>query len=265
MLDHDQRALLGEFVRAHRERLVPEQPAGRRRTPGLRREELAERAGISATWCAWIEQGRQVQASPQTLGRLAVALRLTRAERAYLFDLAGRRDPDGEAHEVLDNAPGSLKALVDCLEHPAYGLDRFWNACCWNSSAADLFTGWLSEGCQRNLLRFIFLDPRSRALIPAWEDRAKRVLAEFRADYSHNFGDPELNAMLDEIKQESPFFAWIWKEHSVLEREGGVRVFAHPTRGMLAFEQHTFRPSDRADYKLVFLNPCSSAASTVAT
>jgi transcriptional regulator with XRE-family HTH domain len=233
MLDGDQRQLLGEFVRAHRERLTPDQPAGRRRTPGLRREELAARAGISATWCAWIEQGREVQASPQALSRLAVALRLTRAERAYLFELAGRRDPDAEAHEDTDNVPASLRAVVDSLDHPAYGLDRFWNACCWNEAAAALFEGWLSDGCQRNLLRFIFLDPAAKKLIPAWEDRAARVLAEFRADYSHSFNDPEMNALLDELKRASAFFARTWKEQSVLDREGGFRTFSHASRGTL--------------------------------
>ena len=95
MLDPDQRRLLGAFVRAHRERMQPTAAAGRRRTSGLRREELAARAGISATWCTWIEQGRPVQASPEALGRIAHALALSRAERAYLFDLAGRLDPEG--------------------------------------------------------------------------------------------------------------------------------------------------------------------------
>src|SRR5271154_7531031 len=94
MLDSDQRRLLGEFVRAHRERMQPA-AAGRRRTSGLRREELAARAGISVTWCTWIEQGRPVQASPEALGRIAHALSLSRAERAYLFELAGRLDPEG--------------------------------------------------------------------------------------------------------------------------------------------------------------------------
>jgi transcriptional regulator with XRE-family HTH domain len=255
MLDDDQRKLLGEFVRAHRERLSPELPAGRRRTPGLRREELAARAGMSATWVGWIEQAREVQASPQALGRLAAALRLTRAERAYLFELAGRRDPEMAAHEDIDDAPASLSAVVGALDQPAYGLDRFWNACCWNASAAELFTGWLSEGCQRNLLRFIFLDPMARALIPAWEDRARRVLAEFRADYSHSFSDPQMNAMLDGLRRESALFAAVWKEQVVLDREGGARTFSHPKRGQLSYVQHTYRPSDRPDHKLVVLTP----------
>ena len=95
MLEADQRRLLGEFVRAHRERVQPTAAAGRRRTSGLRREELAARAGISVTWCTWIEQGRPVQASPEALGRIAQALSLSSAERDYLFELAGRVDPEG--------------------------------------------------------------------------------------------------------------------------------------------------------------------------
>jgi hypothetical protein len=132
-------------------------------------------------------------------------------------------------------------------------LDRFWNACCWNAAATDLFTGWLSEGCQRNLLRFIFLDPAAKPLIPAWQERARRVLAEFRADYSHSFHDPQMNTMLEGLRRESNLFATIWKEQVVLDREGGVRTFAHPRHGTLSFAQHTYRPTDRPDCKLVML------------
>src|ERR1700761_4141677 len=126
MLDADQRRLLGDFVRAHRERLLPDAPGGRRRTPGLRREELAARAGISATWCAWIEQGRDVQASPQALSRLAGAMMLSRAERAYFFELSGKRDPDGPSPPDIMDAPSSITDAVRAIRHPAYGLDRLW-------------------------------------------------------------------------------------------------------------------------------------------
>ena len=115
MLDPDQRRLLGDFVRAHRERVTPEASAARRRTPGMRREELAAKAGISATWCAWIEQGREVQASPDALGRMARALALSRAERAYLFELSGRRDPELAASDPMPDAPASLRAIVAAL------------------------------------------------------------------------------------------------------------------------------------------------------
>ena len=255
MLDYHQRRLLGDFVRAHRELLPPDAPAGRRRTPGLRREELATRAGISATWCAWIEQARDVQASPQALSRLAEALALTRAERAYLFELAGRRDPEAAAPEIDSDAPASLTDVIQSLPHPAYGLDRFCNACCWNEPATILFKGWLSDGCQRNLLRFIFLDPAAKALIPGWENRALRVLSEFRADYSHSFNDQGMKALVDTLRRESPFFSRAWDKQGVLDREGGLRTFTHPDAGVLNFRQHTFSPAERPDYKFVVLIP----------
>ncbi|HVZ52975.1 MAG TPA: helix-turn-helix transcriptional regulator [Pseudolabrys sp.] len=251
----DRKQLLGEFIRAHRESLAPEASLARRRTPGLRREELAARAGISATWCAWIEQGRDVQVSPHALVRLAEALALTRAERAYLFELADRRDPQLPALEIAAEAPASLHAAVDAVAHPAYGLDRLWNACCWNAAAAQLFDGWLSENCQRNLLRFIFVEPAARKLIPRWQERARRLLAEFRADFSRGLNDPRLREMVDSLRRDSVLFDREWHAQSVLGREGGLRRFTHPTLGPLEYLQHSFAPADRPDYKLVLLVP----------
>ena len=259
MLDADQRRLLGDFVRAHRERLPPYGAMGRRRTPGLRREELAAKAGISTTWCAWIEQGRAVQASPVTLARLAAALDLSRAERAYLFEMAGRLDPEVLAEPGSD-APASLFAAVAAVAHPAYGLDRLWNACCWNAAAARLFRGWLDGGHQRNLLRFVFLDPAARLLIPEWEDRARRLLAEFRLDYSHSFRDARVPALVEALGRDSPLFAAAWQEHDLQHRSGGLRAFTHPDDGPLSFEQHSFSPAERPDYKLVMLVPASGGA-----
>ncbi|MUZ75193.1 helix-turn-helix domain-containing protein [Agrobacterium vitis] len=255
MLDVEQRRLLGEFVRTHREKLVPDR-IGRRRTPGLRREELAERAGISATWCAWIEQGRQVQASPQALARLARALELTRAERAYLFELAARRDPDEEDGDAIDDVPASLVTAVSMVQHPAYALDRNWNACCFNSSAASLFPDWLGEHSKdRNLLRYVFLNPGAREIIVDWEIRALRLLAEFRADYSHALRDATVRALIEQLQRDSPLFAQGWSEQTVLDREGGERELLSPDRGRLRFRQFNYRPCDRPDCKLVFLIP----------
>ncbi len=256
----EQRRLLGEFVRAHRERMRPEAPSGRRRTPGLRREELAARAGFGATWQAWIEQGREVNASPAALARLAAALELTRAERAYLFELAGRRDPLAPDLEPVEDAPISLRAMVAALDCPAYGLDVLWNACCWNPAAEHLFAGWLgphpgAAGRQRNLLRYVFDDPSARRLIPDWERRARRLLAEFRADFGRTLGDPRTRALVEQLRRESPLFARAWEAQGVAGREGGLRAFLHPLDGPLAFEQHTFSPADRPDYKLVALTP----------
>lgn len=254
MLEADQRRLLGEFVRAHRERMRPRAASGRRRTPGLRREELAERAGISVTWCAWIEQGRPVQASPEALGRIARALSLSRAERLYLFELAGRADPEGPRGPAAD-APPALLAAVGAIGHPAYGLDRLWNACAWNRAAARLFRGWLDGDYQRNLLRYVFLEPQARALIPAWKDRARRLLAEFRADFARTFRDAEVKTFIEALRRESAFFAEAWGEQAVEIREGGLRLFNHPEDGLVSFAQHSFAPAERPDYKLVILTP----------
>ena len=254
MTTHEQRSLLGQFVRSHRERVAPDMPGRRRRTPGLRREELAARAGIGMTWCAWIEQGRPVQASPDALGRMAKALSLTRAERAYLFELAGRIDPD-DPTGATEEAPPSLVVAVEALQHPAYGLDRLWNACIWNRAAARLFSGWLDGNHQRNLLRFVFTEKAARSLIPNWQDRARRLLAEFRADFGHTFRDPRVMAFIDGLKVESSLFARLWHEQDVQHRMGGIRTFDHPTRGRLYFDQHSFSPTDRQDFKLVILVP----------
>ncbi len=255
MLDDDRRRLLGDFVRSHRERVTPDQPVRRRRTPGLRREELAARAGIGVTWCAWIEQGRDISVSPHALARLAQALALTPAERAYLFELAGRRDPAAAPLAAVAAAPEAVLSLVMALPFPAYGLDRLWNVSCWNDRARHLFTPWLEAGHQRNLLRYTFLSPAARSLLPDWENRARRLLAEFRADYVRLANDPALDDLTRDLCAQSPLFAQEWARQSVLAREGGARSFRHPADGMQHFTQHTFSTPERPDHKLVALVP----------
>lgn len=254
MNDDGQRSLLGAFIRARREAMEP-LGSGRRRTPGLRREELAARAGISATWCAWLEQGREVRASTHALSRLAHALVLTRAERAYLFELSGRHDPEAPPPTASAPAPPSLAAAVAAMACPAYGLDRFWNACCWNAAASELFVGWLDGGGRPSLLRFIFLDPAARHLVPDWEVRALRLLAEFRSDFGRGLNDPELTGMVANLIKESPLFARGWQRQAVLSREGGLRVFRGGNGELRRYDQHTLTPSDRPDHKLVMLIP----------
>jgi transcriptional regulator with XRE-family HTH domain len=165
MLDEDHRRLLGAFVRARREAMAPDAPGRRRRTPGLRREELAARAGIGVTWVAWIEQGRAVRASAETLARLADALNLTRAERTYLFALAGRHDPADPFAQAPGEAPPAIAALVGQLDWPAYGLDAAWTVCCANAAARRLFVGLFEGEDQPNLLRYVFTSPHARRLL----------------------------------------------------------------------------------------------------
>jgi transcriptional regulator with XRE-family HTH domain len=251
----DARRLLGAFIRAHRERLPPPaRGSGRRRTPGLRREELAEAAGVSVTWITWLEQGRDVAASTAALARLADALRLTSAERASMFDLAQKRDPaPARPHADL---PAGLLALPLLFTGPAYLLDRTWTARAWNPAAARLFGGWLDdEARDHNLMRFVFLSPDARALIADWPERSRRLAAEFRADFSRSPHDAAMLELIDELSMKSERFARCWKEQAVLHREGGERTFDHPAEGMLRFLQTTLLVASQQECKLVCLAP----------
>lgn len=255
MKDTDTRALLGTFIRAHRERLpIPAQAVGRRRTPGWRREELAQAAGVGLTWITWLEQGRDVSASPAALVRLADALGLNPAERASMFDLAGRRDPAEPTQPHLELPPHVL-ALPSLLQVPAYLLDHLWTARAWNSAAVQLFTGWLDVGHERNLLRFVFLLPEAKTLIADWPERAQRLVAEFRADFSRRPRDTAMQTMIDELSSSSPLFTRLWQEQTVLHREGGERSFRLTDGTLRRYQQTTLLVASQTECKLVCLAP----------
>jgi len=250
---------LGQFLRAQRGRLTPAmiglEGGSRRRTPGLRREEVAQLCGISATWYSWIEQGREVSVSPQALSRLATVLRLSQAERAYLFELAGKRDPAIPSPPGTMDAPPAVVAALSAITLPAYLLDRAWNAQAWNAPAERLFVGWLDGAEPRNLLRYIFLAPVARTLICDWENRARRVVAEFRADAGAQISDPALSDLVFALSRESALFARLWNEHAVTGREGGERAFNHPEDGVSTYRQISFDLASRPSFKLVMLVP----------
>lgn len=252
---------LGDFLRAHRARLSPSSlglpSIGRRRAPGLRREEVAQACGMSATWYTWLEQGRDIAASPPALSALARALQLTPAERTYLFELADRRDPDLSASTDKGgmDVPPALARAIAAIDGPAYLLDSLWNARAWNRPAAALFVGWLDRSSDRNLLRYVFLSPVARTVIPDWQARARRVLAEFRADSSRHLEDASLQALVEDLRGRSALFAQCWTEHAVVDRTGGERIFDHPRKGRLRYQQIAFALANRPDFKLVMLVP----------
>ena len=251
-----QRRELGDFVRSKRAKLKPFDvglPIGaRRRTPGLRREEAALLSGLSVTWYTWLEQGRDMSLSPSALARLASALRLGRAERAYLFELAAKRDPE-QGDDETDTVPPGVLACVGLIAAPAYLLDRTWTARSWNAAAEHLFIGWLDQSEDKNLLRYIFLEPSARALIHDYEKRSRRVVAEFRADVSAHLNDPAVRRLVAELSERSEAFARYWTERVVLGREGGERTFHHRKDGFLRYQQVTFAPIGHPDLKLTML------------
>ena len=265
-LPDDQRRLLGSFLRRNREALRPEilrpdafgprtSPAGRRRTPGLRREGVAELCGLSTTWYTWVEQGRDISLSAAALARLADALRLSGPERAYLFELARRRDPAPPASApVPASAPSGLAAALRAVTAPAYLLDRLWDIRAWNEAAARLFAPWLTSG-EPCLLRFVFLHPGARGFICHWQERAQRLTAEFRADTAYAPGDPAMQVLLADLLARSEPFARFWNDQAVLARDGGIRLFDHPQDGVLRFEQMTLVPAGSPDAKFVMLLP----------
>lgn len=253
--------LLSAFLRALRERQSPADfglAAGpRRRTPGVRREEVAQLCGLSVTWYTWIEQGRDVSVSPSTLACLARGLRLSRAERNYLFELAGKRDPDRPGDS--DDPPEAMLACVDAINGAAYILDRTWNARRWNAKASRLFTGWLDANGERNLLRYIFLRPEARSLIWDWQTRAHRVVAEFRAAVTSYADDSEIRLIVDELSVASTEFERCWAAQGVLAREGGNRAFMHPTMGLMRYQQVSLSLAGWPDYRLTMLLSAAAA------
>lgn len=262
------RRALGEFIKTQRQQTHPSQ-AGlphlahgqRRRTPGLRREEVAQLCGISVTWYTWIEQGRTDSVSPQALARIAEALQLPRAKRAYLFELAGKKDPVAPDLQQADEIAPEILDAVSQFRAPAYLLDRYWNALAWNPAARKLFVGWLDvRGERPNLLRFMFTSAAAQSLTVDWEQRARRVVAEFRADCASQLDDPEVVALVAELSDRHALFQRAWHLQDVVEREGGQRCFRHPALGELRYRQVNFRLANRPDLKLVTLIPEASAA-----
>lgn len=253
---------MGEFLRAIRERQSPEShgiPKGaRRRTTGLRREEVASLCGISPTWYTWIEQGRTNAISVSTLMSLCQGLQLSLAERSYLFQLANRSDPMAPAIHDADVA--AHQGLVSDIQSPAYMLDRHWDVIAWNTQAARLFKSWLPNPkgkfrpFEKNILKFVFKNQDAKEFIVDWKERAHRLVAEYRADSASWHDDPLHQALIEELSQTCQEFRLAWKSQKVLAREGGVRSFLFKD-SIKNFQQFTLRMAQQNDVKLIILHP----------
>lgn len=253
----DRRNELGDFLRSRREKLNPKavglRPGRRRRTPGLRREEVAELAGIGVDWYVRLEQGRSVSPSVTTVDALARALRLTKVEHAHLRALTGNADRRAFVRETV---PDSLRRLIAGLDQPAYVTGRRWDVLAWNDAAEEIFAfGRLSEE-DRNVLICILTLPATRKLFGAgWADEAKRVVAQFRATHDLWAGDPAFVALLERLRQGSPEFAGWWKAHDIRAAAAGRKQLKHPKKGLLRFEHASFQANDDPSLKLVIYTP----------
>jgi len=255
--------LLGAFLKDRRAKLDPAAfgfPPERRRTPGLRREEVAQRANISPTWYTWLEQGRGGAPSADVLERIARALMLTDVEREHLFLLGLGRPPEVRYRKDEGVTP-RLQRVLDALEpSPALIRTATWNVVAWNRAATVILTDYGSlPPEQRNILRFIFLDPRVRAAQYDWESVARFVVGAFRVDAARAGAAAEVEPLVDELCRLSPEFKAMWRDNDVRSHREGVKHIRHPVLGPIAFEYSAFAVDGRPDLSMVVYNPVTPA------
>ena len=244
---------LGDFLRSRRDRLTPEAvglPAGRRRrTPGLRREEVAQLAGIGVDWYIRLEQGRSVSPSATTVESLSKALRLNPLEQAHLRTLTRNEDRRPFVKEVV---PTSLQRTVEALNLPAYVTGRRWDVLAWNEAAAETFAFDRVPAEDRNTLILVLTNPQTRKLFGAgWADEAKRMVAQFRATHDLWERDPALTSLLERLKAGCAEFAGWWDSHDLRNNVTGQKRLTHPRKGALRLQYTSFQANDDPSLKLV--------------
>jgi transcriptional regulator with XRE-family HTH domain len=262
MEDLERRMALADFLRTRRARLSPADvglPWGsRRRTPGLRREEIAQLANVGTSWYVALEQGRDVRPSGQVLDSLAQALRLTAAERRHLFQLAqtnGSTLPTLPPEEKVSTA---LEHAVQALHpHPAYVLGRRWDLLTWNRAAERVFA--FSEIMLPHSRNFIWRSFTNAMLRTHhnWDKLAQSLIAQFRADYARYPGDPWFGELIEDLGQGSEEFKLWWSRHDVRSIPDGHKHMQHPTLGLLDFEHVTLQVPMNPDLKVI-LYTCTS-------
>lgn len=259
-LESGRRREFGAFLKSRRERLRPDDvglPNGnRRRTPGLRRDEVAQLAGIGVTWYTWLEQGREVRPSYEVLLAIARTLKLDDAERRYLFDLAGRQLRDGYRLKPRQPGEAMLRMLNRAVNQPAYILGPRWDIVAWNHAACALFGDYskLKED-ERNILYMMFNNPAHRNLLMDWEELAPTVLGMFRAENASYAGDPDYERLIGKLIQESSDFRFWWKQHDIIRYTSLNKRINHPEAGLMVFEYNSFRSDDGQNMKLIVYTP----------
>ena len=254
---------LGTFLRDRRTRLDPAAfgfSQERRRTPGLRREEVAQRANISPTWYTWLEQGRGGAPSADVLNRIAAGLMLTEPEREHLFILALGRPPEVR-YKAVNGVTPRLQRLLDALEvSPAIIKNATWDVVAWNRAAAALLIDYAAlPPADRNILRLMFANARVRAAQEDWRSVARFVVGAFRADAMRAGASEEIKRLVEELSQLSPEFEALWRDNDVGGHAEGAKRIHHPELGALELEFSTFAVDGRPELAMVVYNPATSA------
>jgi len=254
---------LGTYLKDRRGKMDPASfglPLKRRRTPGLRREEVAQRANVSATWYTWLEQGRGGAPSADVLDRIARALMLTDVEREHLFLLGLGRPPEVK-YRASEGVSPRLQRLLDALEYsPAYVRSATWDVLAWNRAAQAVLTDYGALPPQeRNILRQMFLNPRTRSVQTDWQAVARFVVAAFRADAARAGAEAEMHRLADELSRQSPEFATMWRDNDVRGYGEGTKQIRHRKLGLLSLEFSAFAIDGRPDLGMVVYNPATPA------
>ncbi|MRH89909.1 helix-turn-helix domain-containing protein [Nocardia sp. SYP-A9097] len=250
------REQLRDFLRTRRARLTPGDvglpPAGKRRTPGLRREEVALLAGVGVSWYTWLEQGRAINVSAEVLDAIGRALQLSQPERAHLFVLAGLNPPPAQRVQAADVTP-ELHRLLDAWSPcPALLRDRYWNILAVNDATRAVF-GY--DEADRNCLISFFTNARYRGIHVQWARVAPAVVAAFRAEGAQLAGDPEFDRLVTELSSASTEFAELWARHEVASPTQAVKAVSHPDAGELFFDTTTLAVIDQPGWYLDLYNP----------
>jgi PAS domain-containing protein len=255
------RAELADFLRPKRASLQPEDvglpDGGRRRTPGLRREEVSLLAGVGTTWYTWLEQGRDVRASLDVLEAVSRALRLTPAERAHVI-LLGRGEEAPPCKPPVEEVSPTLRQLVENTgPGPVYLLGRRWDYLAWNTAFERVF-GWEPgpEPLSRNHVWAWFMDPARRKLCANdWGNSARLLVAKFRADSARHIGDPAFEELISALESSSPEFRKLWKRHEVAGSGEGRKELNRSLVGRLSFAHAVFHHGERTEQRLVVYSP----------
>jgi transcriptional regulator with XRE-family HTH domain len=249
---------LSEFLKSCRARILPADlglpEGGRRRTPGLRREDVAALAGVSVTWYTWLEQGRDIKVSEHVLEQIAATLRMSSDERDYLFSLVQHRPPPARPSEV--QVSGTIQRMIAALSVPALVMTERWDVLAWNDLVSAIFRdyGELSPE-NRNLLRILILNQEYQLEADEYAAMAHRVVPKFRMDFSQSANTEAFSELIDELLEASEVFRELWQSPELTSKSEGINAVRHPSYGGITFEHSSYVPEGSPTLRVVIFAP----------